>query len=197
MKKREFDIFGLLLGVVIGCILGFFLSTRIDLSQGPSDNEPIHEEGYVHLLQIDKLSTAAEAVSLKEVLMGYGYQTVEVLSNGYYYVYGGIALSPEELNDLFVSYTEKGYEPLIKKEHLLDKPNAVIDNQEEFDFWTECIDNLLKSLNDDQITISDEYHNDREHMEVLYCLTSLMVVSPAKKDYFHLVTYELIVETLG
>ena len=54
MRKRDIDIFGMLLGLIIGCILGFFLSSRISFNNKPGTEEVMSEKGSVYLLQITK-----------------------------------------------------------------------------------------------------------------------------------------------
>ncbi|MDD4000634.1 MAG: SPOR domain-containing protein, partial [Bacilli bacterium] len=198
MKKREIDIFGILLGVVIGCILGFFLSSRINLVDKSGEEPVIAEKGNVHLLQIAKLDNPAEALTVMTDLNAKGFKAVTInKGNDIYYIFAGIALSADELSTLNSEFLEAGYQPRIVKEYLLDKPNAVIENEEDYEFWTECINNLLNSLEEKSVEVSEKYLLNRKHPELLFIISSL------NEDYddkmmsgLQLDAYKLIIETL-
>ncbi|HHX80012.1 MAG TPA: hypothetical protein GX692_02995 [Acholeplasmataceae bacterium] len=200
MKKREIDIFGMLLGLVIGCILGFFLSSRINLNEKPEDKPAITEKGYVHLLQVAKVEEPSEAFKILEDLNKKGLKAVAVKKgNNSHYIYGGIALEEENLASLAARYLDHGIHTIVVKEYLLDKLNSVIENDEECEFWSECINNLLNSLEDKEVEVSPKYALNRKYPEVL------VVISFLKEDYdsestlllLQLDAYRLIVETLA
>lgn len=200
MRKREIDIFGMLLGLIIGCILGFFLSSRINLHDKPEDQPTITEKGYVYLLQVAKLEDPSEAKTILEDLNKKGLKAVAVKKgSNSHYIYGGIALEEEKLAALEAKYLDHGISTIIVKEYLLDKLNSVIENEEECEFWTECINNLLNSLEDKEVEVSPKYALNRKYPEVL------VVISFLKEDYdseatllqLQLDAYRLIVETLS
>jgi len=198
VKKRDIDVFGVLLGLIVGCILGFFLSTRINLNKSPNEEEVMSEKGSVYLLQVAKLSNPKEAEDLLKELKVLGFEAVDVKKGtDLYYVYGGIALEEAKLAGLEAKYQEQGYQVKIVKENLLDKLNAELDG-DELDFWTECVHNLLNSLADKKVEVSPQYMLELKHPEIL------AVISFLKEDYdsettllrLQLVAYELIVEGL-
>jgi hypothetical protein len=201
MKKREFDIFGLLLGIVIGCILGFFLSTRIDLERLPAEGQPVGvEKGNIHLLLVNKLNNAEETRNLLSELQAKGYYAVDVYSGGYYYIFGGIALKREDLSSLATKYNDDGYtDTVIIKEYILDLPNAVVHNQEAFDFWSYSIEILLKSLNNEDFVVDQKYVTGKPlHTEMSYHLLIMMNYQDVQTlNQARLNSYEIIVENLG
>ena len=75
----------------------------------------------------------------------------------------------------------------------------MIENDEECEFWSECINNLLNSLEDKEVEVSPKYALNRKYPEVL------VVISFLKEDYdseatllqLQLDAYRLIVETLS
>jgi hypothetical protein len=201
MKKREFDIFGLLLGIVIGCILGFFLSTRIDLDKLPREGEQVSvERGNIHLLLVDKVNGAEEARDLLTSLRAKNYYVVDVYTGGYYYIFGGIALKNEDLSSLVTQYINDGYsDAVVIKDYILDLPNAVVHNPEAFEFWSYSIDILLKSLNNENFVVDQKYVTGKPlHTEMSYHLLIMMNYQDVDTlNQARLNSYEIIVENLG
>lgn len=200
MRKREIDIFGILLGVVIGCILGFFLSTRISLDGTIVDDgsEVSAQVGNIYLLQIKKVTTPADALNSLEEIKGKGLSAISVFDNGNYYIYGGISRTSDGLDVMKEDFVDEGYNPIVKKEYILDKPNAVIDKEDEYGFWVECINNLINSLEGEAVVISDIYTTDPINLEELTNMLALETIKNEKLlNEIRLNTYKLIVENLG
>ena len=61
-------------------------------------------------------------------------------------IFMGIANTESELESLKLEFSSKGYNPIIKREYILDKPNIVIDEENKYKFYSECTDNLIRSL---------------------------------------------------
>jgi hypothetical protein len=200
MKKREIDIFGILLGVVIGCILGFFLSSRINLSNNNGEEMVMSEQGNVHLLQIAKLDDHTEAINLLTELEKKGLNAVIVnKGNNYYYIFGGIASKSEDLVSIEAEFYDKGYTGIrIVKEYLLDKTNAVIENDQEYEFWSECINSLLDSLDNKSFEVSENFVKQKVDYELRFIILALREEYNEKllKD-LQLDAYQIIVEKLG
>src|SRR5690606_20100769 len=95
-----------------------------------------------------------------------GIYSVAVLDGNNYYIYAGIASSESDLSTLANTITEKGYSPLIKREYILDKPNVVIDEENKYKFYSECVDNLLKSLKSEKLEISAETKANPQNLEL-------------------------------
>ena len=200
IKKREIDIFGVLLGIVIGCIIGFFLSTRININHpNDDDNEPTGAiYGNVFLLQIDKLDSATAALSLISSIKAKDLHAVYVKEGNNYYVYGAIGDSEEALSSPKEIFEYKGFSPIIKKEYILDKPNVVIDNNSEYEFWLECVENLLNELKGETVVISDKTHTDPMNLQVYTMLVALQTVkNVALRDEIRLNIYQEIINNLN
>jgi hypothetical protein len=199
-KKREIDIFGVLLGMVIGCIIGFFLSTRININPSDNDNEQPAGAVYgnVYLLQIGKADSADEAETLIATIRAKDLYSVYVYTGGHYYVYGAIAGSEEALASKKGDFEYKGFSPLVKKEYILDMPNAVLDDTAEYEFWLECVTNLLDDLKGEQIVISEKFHSNPASLEA-YTLTVALtgVKNEALRAEIRLNIYQEIVNNLG
>lgn len=198
MKKREIDIFGVLVGLVIGCILGFFLSTRINIElPHQNDDQVMGQVGNVYLLQIDKTSNPAIAENVILDLKSKGIYSVAVLDGNNYYIYAGIASSESDLSTLANTITEKGYSPLIKREYILDKPNVVIDEENKYKFYSECVDNLLKSLKSEKLEISAETKANPQNLELFSAILTIDSISNEKLiKEIRLSIYKMITEDL-
>lgn len=199
MKRREFDIFGLLVGLVIGCILGFFLSTRIDLNlpDDENDKDVIAQVGNIYLLQIEKTSSPEVAENTLRSIKNKNLFAVAVSSGNNYYIYGGIANSENELIDLKDNFIAKGYSAIIKKEYILDKPNSVIHDTEAFNFYTECIGNLIKSLKGEALDISESTKTNPKNLELFSAIVTMDTIQNENLlKEVRLSIYEMICEGL-
>jgi|LFRM01.2.fsa_nt_gb hypothetical protein len=197
MRKRDIDIFGMLLGLIIGCILGFFLSSRISFNNKPGTEEVMSEKGSVYLLQITKTNDPTKVKNLLEELKLDGLEAVDVRKgNDSYYIYGGMALEEAKLANLEADYLEKGYPTRIVKENLLDKLRAEMENQEEMDFLTECVENLLNSLAGKRVEISPKYMDELKHPWILASLLYLNENSEENLMKLQLLAYKHIMEAL-
>ncbi|HOA78560.1 MAG: hypothetical protein WBL47_00325 [Bacilli bacterium] len=199
-KKREIDIFGVLLGMVIGCIIGFFLSTRIKIN--PPSNEDDEKTGAiygnVYLLQIGKADTAEDANAIIENVKARDLYSVYVYTGGFYYVYGAIGESEDDLAAKKSDFEYKGFSPIVKKEYILDMPNAVLDNTPEYEFWLECVTNLLEDLKGKQFAVSEKFHSNPASLEA-YTLTVALsgVKNETLRAEIRLNIYQEIVKNLG
>ena len=200
MKRREIDIFGILVGLVIGCILGFFLSTRINLEMPNNlnnDQDVLAQVGNVYLLQIDKTTSATVAEDTLKSLKNKGLYAVVVTQGLNYYIYGGVADTEADLKTIKDTYTAKGITTVVKKEYILDKPNAVLNNQVEFKFYTECIDNLIHSLKGEALEISSETKANPCNLELFSAILTMNTIeNETLLKEVRLSIYEMIVEDL-
>lgn len=200
IKKREIDIFGVLLGVVIGCVLGFFLSTRIDISGTNNNNDDpvISQYGYVHLLQINRYSSPTDASNCMETLRQKDLFAICVYQNNYYYIYGGISNTSSGLDVKNSLFESKGYSPIVKKEYILDKANSVLDSAEDYEFWDESINNFVKSLEGKPIAISSKFQIDPVNLDMFSCLTLLQTLGNEELiNKVRLQTYQIMIDNLG
>ncbi|MCK9536759.1 MAG: SPOR domain-containing protein [Bacilli bacterium] len=201
IKKREIDIFGVLLGIVIGCIIGFFLSTRININPPNNNNDDDTTGaiyGNVYLLQIGKVNKAEDAYNLIENIKAQDLHSVYVNVGDNYYVYGGIADSEAALAAKKSSFEYKGFTPVIKKEYILDKPNTVIDNSTEYEFWRECVTNLLNNLGGKTYVVTDQFHANPVCLEIYTLIVALKSVQNENmRDEIRLNIYQEIIKNLN
>lgn len=199
MKRREIDIFGILVGLVIGCVIGFFLSKKINLEIPNLGNDPVVAQvGNVYLLQVEKTSSPLAAEDLIKSLKNKSLYAVAVLDGNNYYIYGGIANSEAELLNLKEKFLEKGYSAIIKKEYILDKPNFVIDDQTKYDFYTECVANLLKSLKGEKLEISSNTRSNPANLELFSSILTMNTIeNETLLKEVRLSIYEMIIESLN
>lgn len=199
MKRREIDIFGVLVGIVIGCILGFFLSTRINIEM-PIDNEDevLALVGNVYLLQIEKTTNPGNAQNILVDINSKGLYAVAVLYGNNYYIYGGIANTESELESLKLEFSSKGYNPIIKREYILDKPNIVIDEENKYKFYSECTDNLIRSLKGEKLEISAETKANPANLELFSAMLTIDSIQNEKLlSEIRLSIYKMITEDLN
>lgn len=173
IKKREIDIFGIILGLVIGCLIGYFLGTKVGIAVEKDPPSQEEEKGYIYLLQIEKFSTYEEAKNYFDVLKAKSLEGIVVEKSKYFYIYGDIGRNSADLNDIKMIYENKGYKPKEVKEFILDFSNSVIDNEKEYQFWKDGIDNLIANLNDKSMIINDKYYEDIIDIEFISTLTML------------------------
>lgn len=200
MKRREFDIFGILVGLVIGCILGFFLSTRINLEMPDglnNDEQTLAQVGNIYLLQVEKTTSATTAEDTLKSLKNKDLYAVAVTQGINYYIYGGIADTEAELQSIKDAFAAKGFSTVVKKEYMLDKPNSVIEDQVEFKFYTECIDNLIHSLKGEELEISSDTKTNPCNLELFSAVLTMDTIENETllKD-IRLSVYEMIAEDL-
>lgn len=198
MKKREIDIFGVLLGVVIGCILGFFLSTRLNIDAHDKDKDVGGRDGNIYLLQIDKVSSPDDAITIFNNLKNKGLNCVVVYVNNNYFIYGGISENVNKLEIVKEKYLEKGINTIIKKEYILDIPNLVIEDNKSFDFYTECVSNLLNNLQNKPIVISEQTRINPVNIELFSAFLALDTVqNEIILEQLRLSIYEMIIESIN
>lgn len=190
MKKKEIDIFAIMVGIVIGFLFGFFLNMRINdnkIEQTGTD-DPIF--GNVYLLQIMKVNSLDD---LSSTLSGadFGY---EIIKNGdTYYVYTCISSEKAIIEAKKVEFEDLGFTPTIKNEYILDWPNFYLDDIDKFDFYEHAITNLLKSLDNDAYTIDEKCFQDPVDLEVLSNLTLLQSIKNNEiKMQIQLETYKIL-----
>jgi len=148
-------------------------------------------------LQVAKFDNAQGATNYKKVLDTKNLESIIVYDKVYYYIYGGIASSEEALTDIKSKYYLLGYETIIKKEYLIDKANSVIDNLELYEFYTESINNLYKSLNGETFQISEKYFINPVNIELFTQLSILLnIKNPELKQKAELQAYKIIIENL-
>lgn len=194
MKKKDFDVITILIGIIVGAFIGYFIGHSTEDTQ-PVIN-PTQETGYVYLLQLAKYDNPDGAINFQTLAKNKGFD-VEIVYDGVYYIYGAIGISEESLSQIKLSYEAKGYSCIVRKEYMLDLPNFIIDDQYAYDFYLECINNLINSLSNEQIIISDKYYIEPVNLELFSTLTILQTIQNSSlKARAQLQAYRLLVQNL-
>lgn len=200
MKKKDYDVIGILLAVIIGIFLGYLIGTKINFegTEEVLNKEETKEEiEYVYLLQIAKFDNPDGASNYQNVLKNKEMDTIVVFDGNYYFIYGGIGASEESLKNLQSKFYVLGYETIIKKELLIDKANSIIDNKNYYDFYSEAIHNLYLSLKGEEFEISEKYYLNPIDIELFTQLTILMnIKNDTLKLKAQLQAYKIILESL-
>lgn len=201
MKKKDYDVVGILLAVVIGIFLGYLIGTKLNFDEtldvSNKEEEPKEEIEYVYLLQIAKFDNPDGAINYQKVLLNKEMDNVVVFDGNFYYIYGGIGASEDALLSLQSKFYVLGYDTIIKKELLIDKANSIIDNKTYYDFYSEGIHNLYLSLKGEQIVISEKYYLNPIDIELFTQLTILMnIKNDTLKLKAQLQAYKIIIENL-
>lgn len=197
LKKYNLDIISIVMSLIIGVFIGYIISTKINVEE--TDQTVLKEQSleYFYLLQVAKFDNPDGASNYQKVLKTKNLDSVVVYDRVYYYIYGGIGSSEEALADLKSKFYLLGYETIIKKEYLIDKANSVIESNELYEFYTECINNLYKSLNGDTFTISEKYFIDPINIELFTQLSILLNMKNTElKQKAELQAYKIIIENL-
>ena len=148
-------------------------------------------------MQIDKTTSAEVAKNTVIDIKGKNLFAVAVTEGNNYYVYGGIADSEAGLDELKNKFLEKGYTTFIKKEYLLDKPNFFVGDQEKFDFYTECVNNLIHSLKGEELEISEQTKANPINLELFSAILTINTVqNNTLLCEVRLSIYEMIIESL-
>lgn len=201
MKRKDYDVLGILLAVIIGIFLGYLIGTKLnfdDTEDVVSSKESEKEEiEYIYLLQIAKFDNPDGALNYQNILKTKEMDCVVVFDGTFYYIYGGIGVTEESLTNLQSKFYVLGYDTIIKRELLIDKANSIIDNKNYYDFYSEAIHSLYLSLKGDPFTISEKYYVNPIDIELF---TQLTILQNIKNDTLKLKTqlqaYKIIIESL-
>lgn len=194
MKKREIDYFGIVIGLVIGALFGYFLGLKINFE----DEIPVIgdvQEGNVYLLQIMK-GDNKNIITDTLKTSNFNYEIVE--ENSMYYVYVDIAIDKDNLEKRKEEFYNLGFNPVIKSDYILDWPDKYSKSPELKEFYKESIDNLFNSLENKPVVINEKYYNDPLDFEVFSNLTILQAIKNEKlKKQIELELYNQLLKKLN
>lgn len=177
MKKREIDLFGILLGIVIGCALGYFIFSKVVVDD---ENEPV-------IVQQDELGTVYTVIIATNNSLDALSSTIERLKvlNIYYEIYeenNKFYVFNSTFNQLEKAQTKKAilesyeFSPAIRSDYILDLPKSIITDSKKYEFYQFAVDCLLKSLKDDEIIIDEKYYIDPVDIELFSSLSILQSI---------------------
>lgn len=199
MKKKEIDLFNILLGLVIGCVIGYFIFSQIKPSK-IENTEPVTKEeiyGTVYTIQLgsntnkDSLSQTLERLDI----LGLYYEIYQ--EGGKYYIFNSVYSTLEEAQNKKTIIESYGFTVTIRSDYILDLPKNVITSSEQYDFYNEVIANLLYSLNNQEIIISEKYYSNPVDIELFSNMTILMTIRNDNiKENYELNTLCLLLKKL-
>lgn len=199
MKKKEIDLFNILLGVIIGGVLGFFIFSQIKPSEIKDDSPVINEDMY-GTIYTTQLGCDYSMESLKNIrnkldILGLYYEIYE--EGGKYYIFNSIYSNLEEAQSEKLILEGYGLNVSIRSDYILDLPKNMINSIEEYEFYNEAVINLLNNLNNEQIIISDKYYSNPVDIEIFSNISILMNIKndQIKKNY-QLNTFCLLLKKL-
>ncbi|HHU55760.1 MAG TPA: hypothetical protein GXZ48_03605 [Acholeplasmataceae bacterium] len=195
MKKKDIDLFAILIGIVIGCLFGYFIGMRINNEKlQPVDNNP-PTIGNVYVLQI---ASSTNQGDLLNVLKDCEFNYELINNNNVYYVYTFITTDEDLINERKVEFENLGFSPVVKNEYILDWPNKYIHDQKKYDFYEYAITMLLNSLNGEPIIIDEKYAVDKININIDSNLHYLSTVRNQEvKEFIQLETYKLLFDELN
>lgn len=198
MKKKEIDLFNILLGIIIGCVLGYFVFTKLTptntTTEQPVDNNIY---GTVYTLQLGCCNEIESLNTIKERLniLGLYYEIYE--EGGRYYIFNSIFCDMNSAQNKKTLLENYGFTVTMRSDYILDLSNSFITSQNEYNFYNEVIINLLKSLNNEEIMISNDYYSNPVDIQLFSNLTILMAIKNNEiKEKYQLNTFCLLLKKL-
>lgn len=198
MKKKEIDLFNILLGIIIGCVLGYFVFTKLTpintTTEQPVDNNIY---GTVYTLQLGCSNEIESLNTIKERLniLGLYYEIYE--EGGKYYIFNSIFSDMNSAQNKKTLLENYGFTVTMRSDYILDLSNTFIATQNEYNFYNEVIINLLKSLNNEEIIISNDYYSNPVDIQLFSNLTILMTIKNNEiKENYQLNTFCLLLKKL-
>ena len=164
MFKKEFDLFGIILGLIIGCVLGYFVFSQIQIEDKSEDKVVISEEihGTIYSIQLGNSTNVSslDLITNRLDVLGIYYQIYQEADK--YYIFNSIYDNLEKAQTQKQIMESYGFNVTIRSDYILDLPNTLISSTDEYNFYCEAINNLLNSLKEEEIIISEIYFKRNE-----------------------------------
>lgn len=199
MFKKEFDLFGILLGLIIGCVLGYFVFSQIQIEDESDDQAVISEEihGTIYSIQLGNSSNVSslDLITNRLDVLGIYYQIYQEADK--YYIFNSIYDNLEKAQTQKQIMESYGFNVTIRSDYILDLPNTLITSTDEYNFYCEAINNLLNSLKEEEIIISEIYYTNPVNIEIFSNLTVLKNIKNNEiKSNYQLNTFCLLLNKL-
>lgn len=199
MKKKEIDLFNILLGLIIGCVLGYFVFTQIKPEQSNVDASTLNDNiyGTIYTLQLgcsndlEALNTIKERLNILDIY----YEIYE--EGGKYYIFNSIYSDINTAQNKKTIIENYGFTVSLRSDYILDLPNNMISSTSEYNFYNDVIKNLLNSLNNEEIIIASEYYSNPIDIQLFSNMTVLMTIQNEQiKENYQLNTFCLLLKKL-
>ena len=199
MFKKEFDLFGILLGLIIGCVLGYFVFSQIQIEDKSDDQAVISEEihGTIYSIQLGNSTNVSslDLITNRLDVLGIYYQIYQEADK--YYIFNSIYDNLEKAQTQKQIMESYGFNVTIRSDYILDLPNTLITSTDEYNFYCEAINNLLNSLKEEEIIISEIYYTNPVNIEIFSNLTVLKNIKNNEiKSNYQLNTFCLLLNKL-
>lgn len=196
-KKSNVDIIIVLMSLLIGVFIGYMIGNSLSKEEKTTPTFSEITLDYVYILQIARFDNPSGASNYQSVLAEKNLYSIVVFDKVYYYVYGAISASEEGLSDVKNKYIILGYNPIVKKELLIERTNLIIDNDSLYAFYSECINNLYASLKNENYEISETYNLNPVNIELFTQLTILKTMKNSElRLKAQMQAYKLIIESM-
>lgn len=196
MRKKEIDFFAILLGVVIGALICFFVCKNIDTIEDIDDVISTEEVGNIYIVQArgNSISEIDQIKARLDILNIY-YEYYNEFDK--HYLFLSIHNNLKDANERKSLIESYGIKASIRSEYLMDLPNNCFENQTDYFFYKEVIECLMKSMNKEQFEISSIYYENPVNINIFSNLTLLMSIKndEIRKNY-ELNTYVLLIKNL-
>lgn len=199
MFKKEFDLFGIILGLIIGCVLGYFVFSQIQIEDKSEDRVVISEEihGTIYSIQLGNSTNVSslDLITNRLDVLGIYYQIYQEADK--YYIFNSIYDNLEKAQTQKQIMESYGFNVTIRSDYILDLPNTLISSTDEYNFYCEAINNLLNSLKEEEIIISEIYYTNPVNIEIFSNLTVLKNIKNNEiKSNYQLNTFCLLLNKL-
>ena len=199
MFKKEFDLFGIILGLIIGCVLGYFVFSQIQIEDKSEDKVVISEEihGTIYSIQLGNSTNVSslDLITNRLDVLGIYYQIYQEADK--YYIFNSIYDNLEKAQTQKQIMESYGFNVTIRSDYILDLPNTLISSTDEYNFYCEAINNLLNSLKEEEIIISEIYYTNPVNIEIFSNLTVLKNIKNNEiKSNYQLNTFCLLLNKL-
>ena len=199
MVKKEFDLFGIILGLIIGCVLGYFVFSQIQIEDKSEDQVVSSEEihGTIYSIQLGNSTNVSslDLITNRLDVLGIYYQIYQEADK--YYIFNSIYDNLEKAQTQKQIMESYGFNVTIRSDYILDLPNTLISSTDEYNFYCEAINNLLNSLKEEEIIISEIYYTNPVNIEIFSNLTVLKNIKNNEiKSNYQLNTFCLLLNKL-
>lgn len=177
MKKRDIDLFGILLGIIIGCVLGYFVFSKISVEEKDKPVIQNQEEiGTVYTVVVasdNSLDALKQTIDRLKVLNIY-YEIYE--ENNRIYILNSTFNQLEKAQNKKTILESYEFNPSIRSDYIMDLPKNVINDSKKYEFYQFAIDCLLKSMENEEIIIDEKYYVEPVDIEVFSSLSILQSI---------------------